>query len=209
MALAGGGPGQQDLDLDGHTCFQSARTTPPRPSRPPTRRRSTTGSSSPSSCRACLARRTASGGCTDLCRNQGGSDFGQLALPRPLAAPDHAAGCPEPGPASANQPLGPRWPGHISRLFFDTGAPAATTTTSTCVAATALKAPCDRLGARRTTRRTPSQRASPQAASPQQAARRQRAARQRAAPHQPRAAPVARPLRLSVRSGVSSSTEDS
>ena len=47
---------------------------------------------------------------------QGGSDLGQLALRRPLPAPDRAAGCPELRPASANQPLRPRWPA-ISALF--------------------------------------------------------------------------------------------
>ena len=36
--------------------------------------------------------------------------FGQLALRRPLSAPDRASGYPELRPASANQPLGPRWP---------------------------------------------------------------------------------------------------
>ena len=45
-------------------------------------------------------------------RSQAGSAFGLLALRsrNPLSAPDHASGCPEPRPASANQPLGPRWP---------------------------------------------------------------------------------------------------
>eukprot|EP00964_Phaeocystis_antarctica_P070675 scaffold43060_cov56-Phaeocystis_antarctica.AAC.2 len=45
-----------------------------------------------------------------LCGKQGGSDLGQLALRRPLSAPDRASGYPELRPASANQPLGPRWP---------------------------------------------------------------------------------------------------
>jgi hypothetical protein len=43
-----------------------------------------------------------------LCRKQGGSYLGQLALRRALSAPGHAPGCPELRPASANQPLG--WP---------------------------------------------------------------------------------------------------
>ena len=47
---------------------------------------------------------------TLLCRNQAGSAVGQLALRRPLSAPNHASGCPELRPASANQPLGPCWP---------------------------------------------------------------------------------------------------
>ena len=42
----------------------------------------------------------------------------QLALPRLLSAPDHAAGCPKLRPASANAPLGPCWhPGHVWGLF--------------------------------------------------------------------------------------------
>ena len=45
-----------------------------------------------------------------LCGKQGGSDLGQLALRRPLPVQDRASGCPELRPASANQPLGPRWP---------------------------------------------------------------------------------------------------
>ena len=53
----------------------------------------------------------------DLCGKQGASDLGQLALRRPLPVPDRASGCPELRPASANQPLGPRWPA-ISALFF-------------------------------------------------------------------------------------------
>ena len=36
-----------------------------------------------------------------LCGKQGGSDLGQLALRRPLSAPDRAPGCPELRPASA------------------------------------------------------------------------------------------------------------
>ena len=52
-----------------------------------------------------------------LCGKQGGSDLGQLALRRPLPVPERASGCPELRPASANQPLGPRWPA-ISALFF-------------------------------------------------------------------------------------------
>ena len=40
-----------------------------------------------------------------LCRKQGGSALGQLALRRLLPAPDHAAGCPRLRPASANQPV--------------------------------------------------------------------------------------------------------
>eukprot|EP00964_Phaeocystis_antarctica_P129720 scaffold93599_cov63-Phaeocystis_antarctica.AAC.2 len=48
-----------------------------------------------------------------LCGKQGGSDLGQLPLP----VPDRASGCPELRPASANQPLGPRWPA-VSALFF-------------------------------------------------------------------------------------------
>eukprot|EP00964_Phaeocystis_antarctica_P013559 scaffold7438_cov51-Phaeocystis_antarctica.AAC.3 len=35
---------------------------------------------------------------------------GQPALRRPRAAPSRASGCPEPRPASATKPLGPRWP---------------------------------------------------------------------------------------------------
>jgi len=46
----------------------------------------------------------------DPCRNQGGLAFCQLALQRLLPALGHAAGCPELRPASANQPLSPRWP---------------------------------------------------------------------------------------------------
>ena len=45
-----------------------------------------------------------------LCGKQGGSDLGQLALRRPLPGTDRASGYPELRPASANQPLGPRWP---------------------------------------------------------------------------------------------------
>ena len=45
-----------------------------------------------------------------LCGKQGGSDLGQLALREPLSVPDRASGCHELRPASANQPLGPRWP---------------------------------------------------------------------------------------------------
>ena len=45
-----------------------------------------------------------------LRRKQGGAGFGQLALRRLLSAPDRASGGPELRPASANQPLGPRWP---------------------------------------------------------------------------------------------------
>ena len=48
--------------------------------------------------------------------NKGDSDLGQLALPRPLPAPDRAPGCPELRPASADQPLRPRWPA-TSGLF--------------------------------------------------------------------------------------------
>ena len=51
-----------------------------------------------------------------LCGKQGGSDLGQLALRRPPSAPDRASGYPELRPASANRPLGPRWPA-ISVLF--------------------------------------------------------------------------------------------
>ena len=51
-------------------------------------------------------------------RSQGGSTHGQagspvgnrVALRRHLSTPDHALCCPELRPASANQPLGPRWP---------------------------------------------------------------------------------------------------
>ncbi len=38
------------------------------------------------------------------------SVFGQLPVRRLLSAPEHASGCPKLRPASANQPLGPRWP---------------------------------------------------------------------------------------------------
>ena len=48
--------------------------------------------------------------------NEGDSDLGQLALPRPLPAADRAPGCPELRPASADQPLRPRWPA-TSGLF--------------------------------------------------------------------------------------------
>ena len=45
------------------------------------------------------------------CRKQVGSVFGQRPLvQRLLSAPDHASGCSESRPASANQPVGPRWP---------------------------------------------------------------------------------------------------
>ena len=45
--------------------------------------------------------------------------LGQRALRRPLSAPGRAPGCPEPRPASATQPIGPRWhPGH-SGLALD------------------------------------------------------------------------------------------
>ena len=55
------------------------------------------------------------GGCggrggSRLCGKHGGSDLGQLAPRRPLPVPDRASGGPELRPASANQPLGPRWP---------------------------------------------------------------------------------------------------
>ena len=40
-----------------------------------------------------------------LCRMQGGSGLGRLALRTLLPAPDHAAGCPRLRPASANQPV--------------------------------------------------------------------------------------------------------
>ena len=44
--------------------------------------------------------------------------LGQLALRRPLSAPDRASGRPELRPASANQPLGPRWhPGQTGPGF--------------------------------------------------------------------------------------------
>ena len=46
---------------------------------------------------------------------------GQLALRRPLSAPEHGLGCPELRPASANQPLGPRWPARPG-LAFDRAA---------------------------------------------------------------------------------------
>ena len=43
-----------------------------------------------------------------LCGEQGGSAFGQLALWRLLSAPEHT--CLRLPQASANQPVGPRWP---------------------------------------------------------------------------------------------------
>ena len=56
-----------------------------------------------------------------LCPKRAGSDLSQLALRRPLSAPDHASRCPRLRPASANQPLGRRWhPGPIG-LVFDIG----------------------------------------------------------------------------------------
>ena len=42
---------------------------------------------------------------------------GQPALRRPRAAPSRASGCPEVRPASATQPLGPRWPATHRRRF--------------------------------------------------------------------------------------------
>ena len=48
----------------------------------------------------------------------GGSGLGQLALRSPLTAPGRAPGCPELLLASANQPLGSRWP--TSRGSFST-----------------------------------------------------------------------------------------
>ena len=44
-----------------------------------------------------------------------------LCLRRPLSAPEHASGCPKLRPASANPPLGPRWPA-IQALVFEIGA---------------------------------------------------------------------------------------
>ena len=53
-----------------------------------------------------------------LCPKRAGSDLSQLALRRPLSAPDHASRCPRLRPASANQPLGRRWhPGPIGPVF--------------------------------------------------------------------------------------------
>ena len=43
-------------------------------------------------------------------RKQGGTAFGQLALRKLLSGSGHASGCPELRPASANQPVRPRWP---------------------------------------------------------------------------------------------------
>ena len=49
--------------------------------------------------------------CSGVCRKQCGSGFCQLGLRRLLSSPDHASGCPKLRPqASANQPLGQRWP---------------------------------------------------------------------------------------------------
>ena len=54
------------------------------------------------------------------CRQQVGPVAVQLALRRLLPALDCAPGRPSLRPASATQPLGPRWAGH-SGLTFDTG----------------------------------------------------------------------------------------
>ena len=43
-------------------------------------------------------------------QTKAGSGFGRLALRRPLSATEHVPGCPRLRPASADQPLGPRWP---------------------------------------------------------------------------------------------------
>ena len=42
--------------------------------------------------------------------NKLGSNSGQVALQRLRSAPEHALGCPEFQPASANQSLGRLWP---------------------------------------------------------------------------------------------------
>ena len=84
--------------------------------------RSTSRSPLRSSCSGCSTLcRSREGGCS-LCRKQGGSDLGRLALRRPLSAPDHASGCSELRPSLANQPLGPRWPAIIG-LGFHSGCP--------------------------------------------------------------------------------------
>ena len=62
----------------------------------------------------CTALELGSGACNVHCcvgkQRCPDRDFGQLALRRPLSAPDHASGRPKLRPASANQPLGARWP---------------------------------------------------------------------------------------------------
>ena len=68
---------------------------------------------------------TCTGGCSDSTggmpmwrtRRLRPTSASQLALREPLSVPDRASGCPALRPASANQPLGPRWPA-ISALFF-------------------------------------------------------------------------------------------
>ena len=61
---------------------------------------------------------TCTGGCSDSTggmpmwktRRLRPTSASQLALREPLSVPDRASGRPELRPASANQPLGPRWP---------------------------------------------------------------------------------------------------
>ena len=57
-----------------------------------------------------------------MCKKQGGSGFGQLALRRPLSALDRASGCPELRPASAIPPRKRLWPAILGVVsLFDTG----------------------------------------------------------------------------------------
>eukprot|EP00964_Phaeocystis_antarctica_P121780 scaffold85446_cov30-Phaeocystis_antarctica.AAC.2 len=62
------------------------------------------------------------------CDKQVGSDFGQLALRRPLSAPEHASACPEPRPI--RRMGGSGRPGLIGSVF-DTGATCDAATSST------------------------------------------------------------------------------
>ena len=64
-----------------------------------------------------LARVEEPEGVFHLCGKRGGSGLASWLSGRPLSAPDHAPGYPELRPASAYQPLGPRWP-PVSALFF-------------------------------------------------------------------------------------------
>ena len=52
-----------------------------------------------------------------LRRKQAGSAFGQLGGGRLLSAPEHAPGCPKLRPASADPPLGSRWPADTGHAF--------------------------------------------------------------------------------------------
>ena len=61
---------------------------------------------------------------------------------RPLSAPEHASGCPKLRPASANQPLGPRWhPGNNGRVCFPHGSVPSSTSATAAIAISAASPP--------------------------------------------------------------------